>query len=95
MAFRKATTNFLASKPEVLNVKWRETLGILELGPELNLCLPVDLAVGVGASLDVGFEAGGLLAYRYSRPKIVSRNALNKSGKKTGKFIFRTRLKKL
>lgn len=78
VAFRKAIANYLCSQPGVLDVKWRETLGILELGPRINVCLPADSAVGVGVSLEVGFEASGLLAYRYARPKPIQRVAPNK-----------------
>jgi hypothetical protein len=74
-AFRKAIASALISEAGILDVKWRETTGILELGPKINPCIPMDANVGLGASLDPGFEASGLLAYRYARAKPVYRKA--------------------
>jgi len=88
VAFRKSIAAFLASRPNILDVKWRETLGVLELGPGINLCVPIDTGFGLGVSLDVGFEARGLLAYRYSQPKPVYKIAPNKADVKAAKILF-------
>lgn len=66
---RQAITNQIAKEPEVSEVVWRETTGVVELGLPVSGSVPLcELSQGFGVSLDYGFDPRSLLCYRFSKP---------------------------
>jgi hypothetical protein len=72
-AIKKAIAQQLSKDPNLISLSWRESIGIVELGPGIGVSLPVENPVGVGVSLNFGLQVNGLFAYRYASPKPVFR----------------------